>query len=255
MHYTDTLARLQPYMDKVFLLPLRWEELILMEAQIGQPFPDYFRQYLLTFGFRQDLVFEFFNQEADFTEQYNYLPDEIKSGFIPIGASPAGGDTWLISLLNPTDQRIHPYFYDDDEIVPPDSTFHELIERNVSLFIEQYDRKPFNHAKRWHVQFAIPTTNESLIYSTLGAARTKDWVHTGVSSSNVYSYEAEILFAEQQLRLSRQEYKDWDSPTYYFNLEEPIEAMITNSVIKRIDSILTQHFSQYKLVDYGVFAL
>jgi len=231
------------------------DEVDKLEKQIGQRFPAYFRQFLLTFGIRQDFVFELFKREQDFVDEYKYLPKSLRQHFVPIGGSSAGGDTWLIKTQS-NGNRIYELWHEGDgELTILDFSFIELIDRNIEELSELYDRKPYNKDKNWCVQFAITTTKESLLLKTIGAQQTKGWTDAEISSAGVYTYNTEIELAFKKIRLGRQEYKDWKKPTYYFDWKEPAYQIGTGSFIRALDKNLTKAFKDYKLIDYGILAL
>lgn len=253
--YYDILLKLEPYKDKVFYFSLTDSEIVNLEKQIGQIFPNYFREFLLTFGIRQDFVFELFTREQDFADQYKYLPKSLRRYFVPIGGSSAGGDTWLIKS-NSEEQKIYELWHESNgELTTLDFSFKELIDRNINELSDLYDRKSFNKDKNWCVQFSIATTKENLLLKTIEAKQTKGWTNAEISSAGVYSYETQIELASKQIRLSRQEYKDWKEPIYYFNWKEPAFQIGANSFIRTLDKKLTKAFKGYKLIDYGVLAL
>ncbi len=253
--YTDILLKLEPYKDKAFYFPLTDNEVDNLEKQIGQRFPAYFKKFLLTFGIRQDFVFELFTREQDFVTEHNYLPKSLQKHFVPIGSSSAGSDTWLIKAKS-EEQKIYEFWHEGNgELTTLDFSFKELIERNIVELSELYDRKPFNKDKNWCVQFAITTTNESLLLKTLDSHQTKGWADAEISSAGVYTYNTEIEIASKKIRLGRQEYKAWKKPTYYFNWKEPAYQIGVGSFIRTLDKKLTKAFKGYKLIDYGILAL
>jgi len=253
--YADILLKLEPYKDKAFWFPLSDTEIKGLEKQIGQSFPSYFRKFLRTFGIRQDFVFELLNREQDFIAEYKYLPKSLRQYFVPIGSSSAGGDTWLIKAKS-EEQIIYEFWHEGNgELATLDFSFTELIDRNINELGELYDRKPFNKDKNWCVQFAITTTKESLLLKTIDAHQTKGWTDAKISSAGVYTYDTEIELASKKIRLGRQEYKDWEKPTYYFNWNEPAYQIGTDSFIRTLDKKLTKAFKGYKLIDYGILAL
>ena len=75
--YKEIVKQLEPYKDKVFFQPLKKNELALLENNIGQHFPEYYRQFLLSFGMQQDFVYELIKQEQDFVAAYSYLPESV----------------------------------------------------------------------------------------------------------------------------------------------------------------------------------
>lgn len=255
-NYTDNIIlKLEPYKDKAFYFPSTNQEIESIEKQIRLKFPDYFRNFLLTFGIRQDFVFELFKKDRDFVDYHSYLPKNIRKHFIPIGGSSAGGDTWLIKSVS-EDQQIYEYIDEtQSELTTLDFLFSELIDTNINELRDHYNNKPFNKDKSWCVQFAIETTKLDLLLKTIEAIQTKAWSDAQVSTAGVYSEYTEIELATANLKLSRQEYKDWKSPIYYFNWKEPAFQIGVGSFIRALDAKLKKAFKGYTLIDYGIMAL
>ncbi|MFT3704376.1 MAG: SMI1/KNR4 family protein [Agriterribacter sp.] len=251
----DILLKLEPYKDKAFYFPSTANEIALIEKQISQKFPEYFKQFLLTFGIRQDFVLELFKREGDIIDNHSYLPQSFKKLFIPIGGSSAGGDTWFIKSSS-EDQHIYEYVHEtQSELTILDFSFSELIDRNIIDLRDHYESSPFNKDKNWCMQFSIETTKLDLLLKTIGAVQTTEWTNSEVSSAGIYCAYTEIALADKKLKLSRQEYKGWKSPTYYFNWKDPAYKIGAASFIRTLDTKLSKTFKRYTLIDYGIMAL
>jgi hypothetical protein len=254
--YQKILTQLEPYKDKVFLLPLTYPEVIELEANIGQHFPAYFREFLMVFGIRQDLVFDLYKREKDFIDGYSYLPDAFKTGYIAIGASDPGYEHFLLNVTDPADRRVYASHYGEPEaVVLLDFTFDDLLERSIDDLAESYPRLELNTKKNWCVQFSIRTTDEQLLLDTIGATRTKKWTKEDVSPAGVHCYVSEIDLLSRRRRFSRQEYIGWETPSYYFNMREPALPLDEKSAIRQLDIKLKKAFKKYVLIDYGIMAL
>jgi hypothetical protein len=253
--YTNILKKIDPYKDKAFWFPMGESEIKDLEKRIGQNFPSYFKQFLLTFGIRQDFVFDLFRREQDYIDEYSFLPKRFRKHFVPIGKSAAGGDTWLIKVHS-EEQKIYEYWHEDyGELSTLEYSFMQLIDRDIAELAELYNNKPLNKDKSWCVQFSIPTKMETLLLNTIEAEQTKNWTEAEISSAGVFSYETEIKLTSKKIKLSRQEYKGWKEPNYYFNWKEPAYQIGANSYIRTLDKKLTKVFKGYKLIDYGILAL
>ncbi|MFT3705238.1 MAG: hypothetical protein QM802_22920 [Agriterribacter sp.] len=250
----DILLKLEPY-NKAFYFPSTAHEIGLIEKQISQKFPDYFKQFLLTFGIRQDFVFELFKRERDIIDNHSYLPHSLQKHFIPIGGSSAGGDTWFIKSGSGLQHIYESVHETQSELSRLDFSFSELVDKNIIDLRDHYESSPFNKDKNWCVQFSIKTTKPDQLLKTIDAVQTTEWSNSEVSSAGVYCVYTEIALADKILKLSRQEYKGWKSPIYYFNWKEPAYRIGAGSFIRALDSKLTKTFKRYTLIDYGIMAL
>lgn len=253
--YIDIKQQLEPFKDKVFYYGLTETEVTDIEKKIGKTFPIYFREFLKTFGVRQDFVFGLLRREIDFIEQTNYLPDEIKKSFILIGDN-GGEDFWLLNTENQNDTNLYEWqHWLDGEVVELGYNFESLLKESISKLSDIEIRSEPNDKKSWCVQFAIPTDDEQKIYATIPLTPIQDWELKEVSPAEVHCFETKTKLADKIVKLTRQEYKSWDSPIYYFNLKEPANEFSPQSLIKEIDTNLKKAFPKYKLIDYGILAL
>lgn len=251
INYNDIIERLEPYKDKVFFRPLTENQIAAIESHLDKKFPTYYRQFLSTFGVRQDLVFGLYGKESDFATQYDYLPDELKPDFVGIGDN-GGEDFWLINIKDPFDIKIYEWqHYADGDVVPLAFNFNELLENSIKELSESYSTRESNSKKSWFVQFAIETDDENKILNAIDAIKTKDWKLDEVSSAGVSCFSSEISIKGILINFRRQEYAGWSNPQYYFDLNEPVLNYGT-SQINFIDSKLRATCKDYTLVDYGI---
>lgn len=250
--YTDLKKQLEEYNNTVFYYGLTEDKISGIEKSIGKKFPAYFREFLKTFGVRQDFVFGLLENEKIFVDKMSYLPDDIKKSFVVIGDN-GGEDYWLLNTDDERDKNIYEWrYWNEGEIVKLDFDFDALLKRSLAqLSRTTVDRKT-NNTKLWSVQFAIPAMDEQSICSVIPLTISEEWKLTKISPVNVYCYETNALLNNTEIKLKRQEYSDWETPIYYFNLKEPVSNFGTNCLIEELDSKLKQEFPEYRLVDYGI---
>ena len=254
-NYTDILRQIEPYKDKVFYYGLTEDEVVIIEKNIGKRFPNYFREFLKVFGVRQDFVSGLLNKEGDFVEQTAFLPEDIKNSFVIIGDN-GGEDFWLLNTENENDTNVYQWqHWLDGKVANIGYNFETLINESISKLSDTKIKRETNDNKFWNVQFAIPTNDEKLIYSTIQIETIQDWELEEISPAKVHCYLKKVKLDSTEIILTKQEYYGWDSPIYYFNLKEPVSNFGKYSLIKDIDNKLKQTFSDYSLVDYGILSL
>jgi len=250
--YNDLLLQLAPYRDRVYYYGLTEAEVSGIEREIGQKFPVYFREFLRTFGVRQDLVFGLFIKEKDFAAQKEYLPKNLKKSYVLIGDN-GGEDYWLINATDETDTTIYEWqHWAGGRVVSLGFDFATLLQRSIAVVSDPSIPRELNTAKNWCVQFSIPTNDEQRIYATIPLTLIGTWQLKDVTPADVYCYEAKAVLAEKPLVLKRSEYAGWSSPSYYFDLQEPVSQFGQPSLIKQLDGRLKTAFPQYRLIDYGI---
>lgn len=253
--YTDILQQLEPYKDVVFYYALTEDEVLNIETNIGKRFPIYFREFLKVFGVRQDFVFGLLRKQADFIQQTEFLPEDAKKSFVIIGDN-GGEDFWLLNSTDTNDTNIYEWqHWSDGEIVKIGYDFETLLKESLTKLSDKEIQRETNDKKNWCVQFAIPTENEQMIYSTIPLTLIQDWELKEVSPAQVRCYETKARLIDKAIKLKRQEYDGWSSPTYYFNLQEPVSNFGQKSLISDLDSNLKKVFPKYKLIDYGILSL
>ena len=250
--YNDLLQQLAPYQDRVYYYGLTESEVSVMEREISQKFPGYFREFLKTFGVRQDLVFGLFTKEKDFAAQKEYLPKNLKRAYVLIGDN-GGEDYWLLNANDETDTNVYEWqHWAGGRVVPLGFDFGGLLQKSLAALCDPSVTRVSNVDKNWCVQFSIPTNDERRIYSTIPMALLSDWELKEITPADVYCYEAKAMLAEMPITLKRNEYTGWSSPSYYFDLQEPVSHFGQPSLIKDLDGRLKTAFPKYKLIDYGI---
>jgi len=253
--YTEIKRQLAPFKDTVFYHGLPETEVMDIEQKISKQFPIYFREFLKTFGVRQDFVFGLLTREIDFIEHTHYLPKEIRKSFILIGDN-GGVDFWLLNTDNQSDTNLYEWqHWLDGKVVKLGYNFETLLKESILKLSDPGIKRETNDKKNWCVQFAIPTNNEQKIYSTIPLTPIQPWELKEVSPAKVYCYETKATLAGKVVKLTRQEYTGWNSPIYYFDLKEPATEFGKQSLIKDIDDNLKKVFPKYTLGDYGILAL
>jgi hypothetical protein len=253
--WSDIKLQLEPYKDRVFYHGLTETGISDIEKEIGSSIPAYFREFLKIFGVRQDFVFGLLRRERDFIENTNYLPADVKKSYIVIGDN-GGEDYWLLNAIDHNDSNIYGWqHWADGAIVKLGLDFETLLKDNISKLSSPGVVLPANDKKNWEVQFAIPTNNEQLIYSTIPLVRMQDWELKEISPAEVHCYETKAKLVDNFINFRKQEYNGWSSPIYYFNLSEHANNFGKESLINDIDAKLKKAFPKYKLIDYGILVL
>jgi hypothetical protein len=130
--YKNIIQQIEPFKDRVFYFGLPEAEVLEIELQLDLRFPVYFREFLKTFGVKQDLVFGLITSVTDFAERTKYLPETIRRSYVLIGEN-GGEDFWLLNMKNQADTTLYAWQHGlDGERVKPVCKFETLLNENIS---------------------------------------------------------------------------------------------------------------------------
>lgn len=241
--------RLVKIEDYVFFMPLTIEEINALQEEIGTIFPTYYKEFLLNFGFQQDLVQGLFTDKEEFIEQNSYLEEDM-SNYLGIGDN-GGEGFWMIKTDKEDNQRI--YNWVDDEIEKTDFEFIDLIEHSLAVLEVGDVFLLKNSEKSWCVQFAITTADEQRLFSTLGIKPLGEWKYNGVSEAGVDEYSIEIDLNTEVLTMKKLKINNSPTSGYFFNYKENIDSVKQEGKINKWSALLRKDFPEFYLIDYGIF--
>lgn len=247
------LENLKPYEDKVVINPLSDEEIGIIQSKFKKRIPKYFVEFLSKIGLKQDFIFGI----NDGVNRFEDLSEFIQSGNYFRFGDNGGEDYWLLKFEDENDRTIYEYdFYCDFEIISVGKTFDELLLEGLEYVKSRYEKLASNNLKDWCVQFSVETGSGKLLESELGkhikANLIKEPEYVETSPADVKCYEGVIEIEGKKLLLKKQTYKGWNSPSLYFNWQEPVEEMKNSSIIKKIDKALSNCALKHVLIDYGI---
>lgn len=253
INYNELLIKLKPVLNKLFYLNLSEIQVEDLESKIGKAFPEYYRNFLKYFGYQQDFVTGLFTDHYSFVEFNEELQQyEGLENYIMIGDN-EGQDFWMIRVDDPKDLTI--YNWVNGEIEITGLTFLELINNNVHNRLDSTKKWHNNDQKSWYTQFAIQTNNEDLIYSTIPIKRSTEWSFDECRESGVNTYHALAQLLNKEIQVSKLTHDSWESTIYLFNWNEPINTIRQQSNIKDWESSLNQKFENFRLINFGIFAM
>lgn len=241
--------RLVAVEDYVFYMPLTIEQVEALQKEVGTTFPTYYKDFLLNFGFQQDLVQGLFTDKDEFIEQNSYLEEDM-TDYLGIGDN-GGEDFWIIKTDKINNQRI--YNWIDDEIEKTDFEFIDLIEYSLAALEDEDVFFLKNSEKSWCVQFAVTTLDEQKLFSVLEAKPLGEWKHNGVSEAGVEEYILDIDLNGEVLTINRLKNDNSSAASYYINYRENVDSVKREGKINKWSALLKENFPEFYLIDYGVF--
>jgi hypothetical protein len=248
--------KLKQFQSKVVTSPLSESEVVEIELALNRSLPEYYREFLMTIGIKQDVIHGLIGRFNDFDPLTDFLPEGQSQRYFRFGDN-GGEDYWLLRNDDLSDHSIYEYeYYGDGEIKKIGKTFEGLLDASYLSLSANRETLISNSRKTWSVQFSIETDDLHEIIQSFRKEFNCDLCrevgNTQVSSAGVITSNGSITLEGAEITIKKQEYKDWETASYYFNWKESIEAMNTNSFIKRIENRLKNDGLKVTLIDYGI---
>lgn len=259
MTVAEFKEKLKEFELKVVTSPLSESDVIVIESILSRKLPNYYREFLLTIGLKQDAIWGLNDAIRDFDPLVDFLPDGQSKHFFRFGHN-GGEDYWLLRNDDWSDRTIYEFdFYTDFEIKSLGKTFDDLLEEAIRQLTENKNSLIANSEKVWAVQFSIDIHNVNVIIDSLkkefDCSLVKDLENVQVSSAGVISSMGTIKLQGSEIPIKKQEYKDWETSSFYFDWKESIDDMNENSFIKKVENTLKKDGLKVILIDYGIMNL
>ena len=252
------LEELKPFKDKVLINPLSKEEVEIIQSKFNKRIPEYFREFLLKIGLKQDFVWGINNRIGKFEDLGEFLSSEDYFKFGDNG----GEDYWLLKFEDEKDRSIYEYdYYCDGEIKSIGKTFDNLLIESLDLVKNRYENLTLNEFKGWCVQFFINTGSGKFLASQLNdkleipIQLISEPKYTETSDAGVKCYEGIISIDGKKIKLGKQIIKGVGSSNLFFDWQESVNDMKNNSLIKKLDKALDKSVFKHKIIDYGILNL
>jgi len=248
--------KLTEFESKVVISPLNEGEIREIELILNRTLPEYYKEFLRTIGLKQDVIDGLNRRLNDFDPLTDFLPEGQAERYFRFGDN-GGEDYWLLRNDDFSDDSIYEYeYYGDGKIKNIGKTFEGLLDESYLFLKVNKDSLVSNSKKTWSVQFSIDTNNlDEVIKSIRNEFQcnlSREIGNMQVSSAGVISSKGSITLEGVEIAIKKQEYKDWDTSSFYFNWNESIEKMNTNSFIKRVENRFRKDGLKVTLIDYGI---
>lgn len=248
----NILKELNQYQDKVLITPLSQEEVNEIQSKFNKKLPQYFIDYLLSFGLKQNIFYGFLDSVNEFQDLSEFIESE---DYFRFGCN-SGEDYWLLKF-DEKDRAVYEFeYYDYQEIVSLEKTFDDLLIEGWNDFKVKVKSKPIISTKRWYVQFCIDIVDcKSLclaLQSHIGIKILKGEEYVSTSPAMVRKYQGELELFGKKVTFNKRSHSNWESPMLSFDWNESVQQMHTNSEINIIRNALTKSKLQFKMVDYSI---
>lgn len=251
------LRPLQPHRDRFLMRGLDEVGLRRLEDDIGRTIPPCLRAYLGTVGLFQDVVPDLYGSTEQLRGGLNRileLAPAAPTDLFPLFSD--SGDPVAVHRV-PTarcDRLVR--IESENGSVEDVMDFCTWLSEMVQDAEADASERPHNATKTWRVQFSFQTPSERPILEALAEAASVEkesnpWEDTGVSRAGVATARLVVTWDGRPLELRRQEYRNWKTPSYCFDLSEPATVPAERSRILELDRLFRTRPLGYRLVDYG----
>jgi hypothetical protein len=256
MTVEEFVEKLKEFGSKVLITPLTEIEVANIELVLDRKFPEYYRQFLLQIGLKQDAICGLLDRIEDVNDLAEFLPDGQSTTFFHFAHSHNGEGYWLLRIDDPTDKNIYEYDYPDSCIRRTDKTFDQLLDESLQQLTQNKDLLRNNSEKCWIVEFSIAVDNVDVIIGSLkkefDCHLSEDIGQIQVSSGGTIISLGKIRLQGADIQIKKKDHHKWETPKFCFNWNEPVADMQMNSLIKRIESRLKNDSLEVELLDYGI---
>lgn len=245
--FKELQKRLIKYSDVVYYSPMTEEEVSQFEQKVGKKINLVFREFLLTFGFTQDVLRDFEVDERSILEDAEYLKDKLPDYF-PISIEVDEFDTiYLMSNSNRTDKIVYKVRDNAGEFgeITKYDTFTNILEKSIQMIEDNPGDRCPNSEKinNYEYMFTSKYYDDFIeILNVVGLKQKTDW-RAKYYPENVFGDEIAIfeLLGEEVL-LERNE----DKTEYRLEFDEPILFAKENSISMKIDNLLKAKRIEYE---------
>jgi hypothetical protein len=226
-------------LSKFVVTPLTDSEFAELSTACDRRIPDSVRKLLQTIGVPQNVCYSLPEDEDRFLSYQRGVPAE-----------------YCVFARDDSDDNL--YAVGPGEFVfrldPYESAIHKLPESLEKWLFDRVNAPQADGAPVWKVQLSFQTDNElhvlELLTNTFHLSEFSDWEFKDKSPADVVTHHRSCVTAQGPSYVSRQEYRGWQTPIFYFNRDIPQsdirEAKAAFRMFKDADV-------GFKLINYGVF--
>lgn len=257
--FEKILKELEPVKGKVFILPLEREYLLKLSEKVGVEFPEVFLEFREKIGFTQDLLPDLFQTEDSLIDDLDYTEAWCKD-FFPIGtfSTEEIDYTWLLEK-NSKNGEIYQVDNEEEENAKPERTkitLQSLIEKEIGNIKKGNSNRLSNSDKVRLFEFRIEIEDFEEIIKMLNKISTTEWIDERWRekySPNVLGIEV-AFFRLNEYQIMAQREKDIidGKLTYFFEIEEVLEAIENESIAEKIKKLFEEKKVTYKFIDFGI---
>ncbi|MDR0228443.1 MAG: SMI1/KNR4 family protein [Flavobacteriaceae bacterium] len=258
INYESFLKDIQPFEEYLFYKSLTEQEVISLEAEASCTLPQYYREFLLHFGFYQDLISGLFTTKEEWLEQNGYL-HEAEENYVMIGDN-GGEDFWLLRTDDVQDRKV--YNWVDDEVEETGLTFDDLLAKCLRDVADDDLIKLTNNKKVLRAHLSVSTDQESELIDKLGIEFIENWeedvpnfedMRDYLKDQQITIYTTNAKLNGSLISIKKECSQKTNRTVYTFDYTETLSVLRTNSKMALYKSIVEEQFNNSSFNLYGIY--
>ena len=255
-YFEEIRKTLEPFKAVIYYEPISENEMQEIEKEWKIAFKPIVREFLLNFGFTQDVIKKLKMDKEDMKENLDWLRENKLNNYLPIKTKLTAKRDLVIALSNEEVEDNYLYEIDLEEkdkskgIKKRKKTFNEIIEKGLSKI--NVTKRCKNIDKIRSTEFTIETSNFENLLLALEDSKIKQvtkWVDKYYPENPFGTKLAKFeMFDKMRLLFE----KDETGTKYKFEIEESILLDKSESLILKTEELLKQNKIDFEKVEYDI---
>lgn len=243
-YFEEIKKQIQPYKDVIYYEPISEQEMADIENEWKMVFKPIVREFLLNFGFTQDVIKELELNKEDMRDNLDWLREKNLNNYIPIQTKFTGEKDLVIALKNDVNEGDYLYEIDLEAsnkskmVKRKNKTFSGIIEKAISNF--NVNKRCKNTNKMRCTEFIIEASDFEILLLALEDSKIKqvtEWKDK-YYPENLFGAKIAKFEMFDKIRLFFE--KDEMGVEYKFTIDEPILLDKNKSLILKTEELLNK---------------
>jgi len=241
-YFNEIKKKIEPLKEVVYYEPISENEILELEKEWKISFKPIIREFLINFGFTQDIFKKLKMDKDDIKDNLDWLREHKLENYIPIKTKLTAKGDLIIGLKNDDFEDDHLYEINLEEkdiskkIKKRKKTFTEIIDKSINKI--NVKKRCKNNNKIRLTEFTIKSSNLEDLLSAMEEAKIKQLTNwqDKYFPQNPFGTKLAKFELYEKVRLLVE--KDESETQFRFELEEPILLNKNESLILKTEELL-----------------
>lgn len=250
-YFEQVQKKIIPLSEVVYFEALKEKEVVAIEEELGLKIRSILREFLLNFGFTQDVVKKWKLDKEEMKEDLKLLREAQLTDYIPIKTKMKDYSDVIFALKNNDVEKdnIHEIEFDEKgnliKVTEKKKTFSEVVMKAVNKI--KVNKRCKNSSKVRVTEFKVYGAEKDFLAGITEAnvKQVTKWSNKyypdNIFGDQIAKYE---MFDKIKIDIQRNESKSM----YTFEIEEPVETNREKSLIKSTEEILERNNVKYDTI-------